>query len=89
MKVDAAHPPRHTPREMQMAETFSAKSAQDWTAGEAEQALVFFVLRRLGFAPTWEQAGDVLIESDAPDPQSAVSVPVLSANSSPSAATGG
>ena len=53
--------------------------------GEAERLLVWFTLRRLGFDPTWEEAGDVLVNYVTPDP------PTVSGSTSspPSATTGG
>jgi hypothetical protein len=72
--IDPQHPPKHTPREMQIVEAEIGKAGQDMTAGEGEQALVFFALRRLGYEPTWDDAADVFLDADTPDPLGAVTV---------------
>ena len=69
IKVDPRHPPKHTPREMQLVESFLGKNAEAMTIGEGEQAIAFFALRRLGHDPTWEQAGDVFVEAETPNPR--------------------
>jgi hypothetical protein len=87
--VDPERPPRHTPRELQMVEGFLGKSGQEMTGGEAEQAMAFFALRRLGFMDvTWDQAADVFLEQAEPDPP--IAGPATSSmTSSPASATTG
>lgn len=68
IELDPAHLPRHTPREMQLVEAELGKPAGEMTVGEGEQAMAFFALRRLGYDPSWEQAGDVLVDQVTPGP---------------------
>ena len=86
--IDPQHPPRHTAREMQMVEAELGKSIADLTAGQGEQVMVFFHLRRLGYDPTFEQAADVLVDQAEPDPTSGPSEPAASSTSPGSAGTG-
>ena len=54
--------PMHTPRETSLLKAMSGMTIADMTGdgadpGDGERMLVWFALRRLGFEPTWEEAG--------------------------------
>jgi len=87
--IDPAHPPKHTPREMQMVESFLAKNAEEMTIGEGEQAVAWFALRRLGYDPSWEEASDVFVDQVPLDPTNASPGIVPSSISPGSASSGG
>jgi hypothetical protein len=82
--------PPHSPRETSMLKEMTGRSFQELAgenadAGDREQVLVWFKLRRLGFEPSWEEAGDVLIDYVTPNPPSGGD----STSSPPSAGSGG
>lgn len=74
-----------TPNEMRALRDATGRTLTDLLGGSSEagelddspdqvQALLWTVLRRQGFDPTWDQAGDVFPryrEPEAPDPSSA------------------
>jgi hypothetical protein len=87
--VNAGMPP-HSPRETSMLKEMTGRSFQELAGegaddGDRERVLVWFKLRRLGFEPTWEETGDVLIEYVTPNPPSGGD----STSSPPSAGSGG
>lgn len=86
--IDAERPPRHTPREMSLVESMAGKRFQDFGIGEAEQAMAWFQLRRLGFDPTWEQAGDIFVNTVTLDPTNVSPNVVRSTTSPPSVISG-
>lgn len=88
VRVDPAHPPKHTPREMQLVESFMGKNAEAMTIGEGEQAIAFFALRRLGYEPTWDDAADVFVDAVAMDPPEGAPATAPSTNSSGSVGIG-
>ena len=68
--------PPHSPRETsllreQTGRGFQELAGEDADDGDRERVMVWFKLRRLGYEPTWEEAGDVLIDYTMPDPSSA------------------
>jgi hypothetical protein len=87
--VNAGMPP-HSPRETSLLKEMTGRSFQELAGegaddGDREQVLVWFKLRRLGYEPTWEEAGDVLIDYVATNPSSGGD----STSSPPSAGSGG
>lgn len=68
-----------TPNEMRSLKEASGRRLDDLFGDAADlddktQALVWIQLRRQGFAPTWDEAGDVMpigTEAEAPDPTNA------------------
>ena len=87
--VTAGMPP-HTARETSLLTSMTGRDYQALAGegandGDRERVIVWFTLRRLGYEPSWEEAGDVLIRYVQPDPTSAAS----SRRSPDSVATGG
>jgi len=81
--------PPHSPRETIMLEEMSGKRlaelvADDSPGGLKECVLVWFTLRRLGFSPSWDDALDMLVDYETPDPTSGGT----GASSPPSVTTG-
>ena len=65
--------PMHSPRETSLLREMTGRGFQELAGenaddGDRERVLVWFKLRRLGYEPTWEDAGDVLIDYVTPDP---------------------
>lgn len=89
VEVDPSSMPPHSPRELTLLKAMTGRGFQelvneDADDGDRATVLIWFKLRRLGFDPTWEEAGNVLIQYVTPDPPSAG----VSTNSPPSV-TGG
>jgi hypothetical protein len=87
--VNTGMPP-HSPRETSLLRELTGKGFQELAGedaddGDRERVLVWFKLRRLGYEPTWEEAGDVLIDYVAANPPSGGD----SASSPPSVGSGG
>jgi hypothetical protein len=87
--VNAGMPP-HSPRETAMLKEMTGRSFQELAGegaddGDRERVLVWFKLRRLGYEPSWEEAGDVLIDYVTPNPPSGGA----STSSPPSVGSGG
>jgi len=93
VELDPSVMPMHTPRETSLLKAMTGRSLTELTAGEdaddgdRERVLVWFALRRLGFEPTWEQAGDVLVSYSLESVNPPSGGPQT--NSPPSAGTGG
>lgn len=82
--------PPHSARETSLLAQLSGKKLEELVGdnadqGDRERVLVWFRLRRLGYEPTWDEAGDVLINYVLPNPPSGGA----STGSPPSATTGG
>jgi hypothetical protein len=82
--------PPHSPRETSLLREMTGKGFQELAGegaddGDRERVLVWFKLRRLGYEPSWEEVGDVLIDYVGANPPSSGD----SANSPPSAGSGG
>lgn len=65
--------PPHSPAELEQLEQETGKTFEQLGGTEAstasqERLLIYFGLRRLGYEPTWEEAGHVLLDYQAPDP---------------------
>lgn len=70
--ISAGLPP-HSARETSLLRDltgrgFSELAGEDADEGDRERVIVWFTLRRLGYEPTWEEAGDVLIRYVTPGP---------------------
>lgn len=80
---------RLTPNELRLLKAVTGRALQDVMGDEADamQAMVWLRLRRLGYAVSWDQAGDVEadLSEEAPDPTNGEPSP----KSPHSAATGG
>ena len=64
---------RLTPNEMRVLQKATGSSLDELLGAEAEmadrmQTVVWVKLRRDGLDVTWEQAGDVIVEFETPDP---------------------
>ena len=66
-----------TPNEMRAIKRLTGRTLQDLLGGDPEdmdkapdrlQALAWVALRRAGYDPTWEQAGDVAAIAETPEP---------------------
>lgn len=67
--------PPHSPKEMTLLRELTGRDFTDLVAegadqGDRERVIVWFKLRRLGYAPSWDEAGDVLVHYRVADPPS-------------------
>ena len=90
--INPASLPRHTPNEVRLlkqmtGKTYTELAGEDAAREDQEQVMLWVALRRLGYEPTWEEAGDVVLDFNTPpaDPTSGES----STSSPPSAGSGG
>jgi hypothetical protein len=65
--------PPHSPIELELLEqqtgrTFEKLTGEEASGADRERALIWLRLRRLGYEPTWQEVGTILIDYVMPDP---------------------